>query len=181
MPIERLQLLEELAGLVDRHTEGDGYRATPIPFLGLARYSAPHYSTLAGPPYGIYNPSIGIAVQVEKAVILGHHRFTFGPSTYLVTSMDLPIILEAMNHSREAPSLSCKIEVSPGLAVELLKYHIDDAIQALSIQLTDEEAKRLEAHYTPRLDQMVINSDPKGIVQSAATVGIHISVPASPK
>lgn len=120
MSAKRIQLQTELAELVDRHTGSDGYRATSVPYLGLARYSAPHYSTLTGPPYDIYNPSIGIAVQGEKAVILGNHRFTFGPSNYLVASMNLPVIFHAMDHSREAPSLSCKIEVPPGLVVELL-------------------------------------------------------------
>lgn len=57
--------------------------------------------------------------------------------------------------------------------------HIDDAIQALSIKLTDDEAGRLEAEYTPRLDPMVMNSDPKGIAQAAASVGLNIAVPAA--
>ncbi len=37
--------------------------------------------------------------------------------------------------------------------------HIDDAIAALSITLTDDEAARLQAPYTPRLDQQGV-SDP---------------------
>jgi len=57
--------------------------------------------------------------------------------------------------------------------------HIDDAIQALSIKLTDEEAERLEASYTPRVDPMVQNSDPKGIVRMAASVGLTIAAPAA--
>ena len=59
--------------------------------------------------------------------------------------------------------------------------HIDEAISALSIKLTDEEVKRLEESYTPRIDVNVKNSDPKAIAQMAATVGIKISVPAASK
>lgn len=123
MPDKLTDMQKELAELVARHTYQDGYRPTSIPHLGLSRYSAPHYSTLSGPPYGIYNPSIGIAVQGVKAVILGDHRFTFGPSKYLVASMDLPMIFEALDSSQEAPSLSCKIEFTPALVLELLNTH----------------------------------------------------------
>lgn len=59
--------------------------------------------------------------------------------------------------------------------------HIDDAIAALSIKLTNEEAEQLEASYTPRVDVNVKNSDPKAIAQMAATVGIKIAVPAASK
>jgi diketogulonate reductase-like aldo/keto reductase len=35
--------------------------------------------------------------------------------------------------------------------------HVDDAVAALSITLTDEEAKQLEAPYTPRLDHQGVS------------------------
>ena len=59
--------------------------------------------------------------------------------------------------------------------------HIDDAVAALSIKLTKEEAEQLEVAYTPRVDVNVKNSDPKAIAQMAATVGIKIAVPATSK
>jgi AraC-like DNA-binding protein len=113
-------LQKELAGLIDRHTDGEGYRPTSIPCLGFSRYSAAHHSTLAGPPYRLYNPSIGIVVQGLKSIIFGEESFTYGPSSYLVTSMDLPVILETVDASPEVPNLSCKIEFTPGLILELL-------------------------------------------------------------
>lgn len=59
--------------------------------------------------------------------------------------------------------------------------HIDDAIKALSIKLTEEEVNRLEESYTPRIDINVKNSDPKAIARMAATVGIKIAVPTTTK
>lgn len=59
--------------------------------------------------------------------------------------------------------------------------HIDEAIKALSIILTDEEADQLEALYTPRVDVNVKNSDPKAIAQMAATVGLKIEIPTTSK
>ena len=49
--------------------------------------------------------------------------------------------------------------------------HIDDAIAALEINLTDDEAARLEAPYTPRRDLQGI-SDPKVIARMAAASGV---------
>jgi aryl-alcohol dehydrogenase-like predicted oxidoreductase len=63
----------------------------------------------------------------------------------------------------------------------LKSSHIDEAIEALSIALTDEEAERLEVAYTPRIDVNVKNSDPKAIAQMAATVGIKIAIPSASK
>jgi diketogulonate reductase-like aldo/keto reductase len=55
--------------------------------------------------------------------------------------------------------------------------HIDDAIAALSITLTDEEAVRLEAPYTPRLDSQGV-SDPAVHARAAeAATGFKTSVP----
>ncbi|GBF74418.1 NADP-dependent aryl-alcohol dehydrogenase [Paenibacillus sp. 598K] len=59
--------------------------------------------------------------------------------------------------------------------------HIDDALKAVAIKLTDAEAARLEEAYTPRIDVNVRNSDPKAIVKMAATVGNHITVPVASK
>jgi aryl-alcohol dehydrogenase-like predicted oxidoreductase len=71
--------------------------------------------------------------------------------------------------------------VAAPIVGSLKTSHIDDAIKALSIQLTDEEVHRLEAPYTPRVDVNVKNSDPKAIAKMAATVGIKIPVPTGSK
>ena len=52
--------------------------------------------------------------------------------------------------------------------------HIDDAIAALSITLTEEEVARLEEPYTPRLDIQGI-SDPVVLARMAAAVGVKVA------
>jgi aryl-alcohol dehydrogenase-like predicted oxidoreductase len=52
--------------------------------------------------------------------------------------------------------------------------HIDEAIAALEIVLTDEEAARLEAPYTPRHDFQGV-SDPKALARIAAQVGVKVA------
>ena len=48
--------------------------------------------------------------------------------------------------------LGCKSVVAAPIVGALKAKHIDDAIAALSVTLTDDEVARLEAPYTPRLD-----------------------------
>lgn len=113
-------LQKELADVVHRHTHKEGYQSTKIPCLGFSRYSTNHYSSLSGPPYGLYNPSLCIVVQGFKDVIIGGERFRGGPSNYIVSSIDLPIIFEALEASPKVPNLYCKIEFAPSLILELL-------------------------------------------------------------
>ncbi|MBJ3778411.1 aldo/keto reductase [Acuticoccus sp. 2012] len=51
-------------------------------------------------------------------------------------------------------------------------HHIDDAVAALNLTLTDDEAARLEAPYTPRYDFQGV-SDPKVIKEISERVGIR--------
>jgi len=53
--------------------------------------------------------------------------------------------------------------------------HIDDAVAALDIALTDDEVARLEAPYTPRLDNQSI-SDPTILHRAVeAATGFKVS------
>ncbi len=119
-------LNEELAGLVDRHTDRDGPQSTEIPALSFSRYTAPHPYTGTGAPYRINKPSIYFVVQGLKDVVFGEERFRYGPSNYLVASMDLPIIAEVLEASPETPNLSCRIEFTYSQIMELLS---DDEIK----------------------------------------------------
>ena len=49
--------------------------------------------------------------------------------------------------------------------------HIDDAVAALSITLSDDEAAQLEAPYTPRYDTQGV-SDPRELARISAAIGI---------
>jgi len=50
--------------------------------------------------------------------------------------------------------------------------HIDDAVASLAIDLTDEEAARLEGPYTPRYDFQGV-SDPAELARISARIGIR--------
>ncbi len=50
--------------------------------------------------------------------------------------------------------------------------HIDDAVASLTLDVSDDEAARLEAHYTPRHDFQGI-SDPAELARISALIGIR--------
>ena len=93
-------------------------------------------------------------------------------------------VAEERGVSRAAISLAWLYRnpvVAAPIVGALKTNHIDEAIKALSITLTDDEAEQLEASYTPRIDVNVKNSDPKAIVQMSATVGHKITIPTDSK
>jgi hypothetical protein len=53
--------------------------------------------------------------------------------------------------------------------------HIDDAVGALSIALTDDEVARLESSYTPRMDYQGV-SDPAALARAVeAATGFKVA------
>jgi aryl-alcohol dehydrogenase-like predicted oxidoreductase len=65
----------------------------------------------------------------------------------------------------------CPVVVAP-IVGAMKTSHIDDAIAALSLTLSDDEAARLEAPYTPRCDFQGV-SDPRELARISAAVGIE--------
>ena len=53
--------------------------------------------------------------------------------------------------------------------------HIDEAVEALSITLTDDEVARLETSYTPRRDPQGI-SDPVVLARAMAAAGVKTAM-----
>lgn len=93
-------------------------------------------------------------------------------------------VAEGRGVSRAAVSLAWLYRnpvVAAPIVGALKTSHIDEALKAIEINLTKEEATLLEAAYTPRIDVNVRNSDPKAIAQMAATVGIKIALPTESK
>ncbi|MED4224598.1 AraC family transcriptional regulator [Neobacillus cucumis] len=106
----------ELAKLMDRHIESDGVHETAIPSLFFIRQSND-----IGPRHKVYKPSLCIVVQGAKENLLGQERFRYGPSDYLVTSVDLPVTGQIMEASSDVPYLALKLEFTPDQILEVLR------------------------------------------------------------
>jgi AraC-like DNA-binding protein len=92
--------LEMLGERIARWTDkGDRYE-TGIPGLSL------HQRTEPSPPISImYEPRICVVAQGAKRVLLGDDTYVYDAHHYLITSVDLPTVVQIINASREKPYL----------------------------------------------------------------------------
>ncbi|WP_370670816.1 AraC family transcriptional regulator [Alicyclobacillus acidiphilus] len=110
------QKREELVELIDRLCGQDGIHSTAIPSLQLIRRS---HTTL--PIHTVDEPSLCIVVQGKKVKMLAGESYMYGPSDYLVISVDLPISGEVVEASPEAPYLCLRMEIDPQQVIDLIR------------------------------------------------------------
>jgi len=95
-----------LAERIARWTENGELHATAIPDLSLFRRNEP-----TEPISGMYEPSICLAVQGAKRVILGEDTYVYDAHHYLITSVHLPTIVQIIEASPEKPYLGLRLKL----------------------------------------------------------------------
>src|ERR1700692_1893790 len=103
------QMLKELAGSISKVLDGAADRSTDVPGLALYRNTAP-----TAPNPCTYAPSLLLIPQGKKRVDLGKQNYVFGESTFLLTSIDLPIISQVCAASVEKPYLAFFLKLEMG-------------------------------------------------------------------
>ena len=103
------QSLMELGSKIGNSLGGSGERATEVPGLMLYRCTAP---TVPSPC--TYEPSLLLIAQGRKRVDLGSTNYVFGPSRFLLTSLELPVVSQVITASEDAPYLAffLKLDIS---------------------------------------------------------------------
>ena len=81
------QVLKKLAGSISKALDGAADLSTEVPGLTLYRNTAP-----TAPNPCTYEPSLLLIPQGKKRVDLGKQSYVFGESTFLLTSIELPIV-----------------------------------------------------------------------------------------
>ncbi|ACH40973.1 helix-turn-helix transcriptional regulator, AraC family [Citrifermentans bemidjiense Bem] len=94
-----------LCSRIARYTERGEMHITAVPGLSLFRREEP-----SGPTSGMYEPSICMAVQGAKRVILGDDSFVYDSHHYLITSVHLPTIVQILEASPEKPYLGLRLK-----------------------------------------------------------------------
>lgn len=90
---------------IARYTEQGELHTTAVPGLSLFRRDEP-----TGPISGMYEPSICLAVQGSKRVILGDDTYVYDAGHYLITSVHLPTIVQILDASPEKPYLGLRLK-----------------------------------------------------------------------
>lgn len=102
-------VMDELAALKDlvaRHVPRDGMHPCALPGVMLARANAP---TLPMPV--IYQPTLCLIAQGRKRAVLGNTDFLYDPASFLVASVDLPVIGSVVGATPAEPISACSFRL----------------------------------------------------------------------
>jgi AraC-like DNA-binding protein len=108
-------LQAELAARIAEFVGSAENRATEIPGLSLHRRT-----TATAPCSMTYHPSVTVMAQGRKRVDLGSTSFTYGPSQFLLTAIDLPVVSRIVEASERTPCLALSLEIAMPVVRELL-------------------------------------------------------------
>ena len=128
------EMRKELAGKIAAHTPKAGAQATAVPGLTLYR------RTESTPCYpATYEPSFNVFVQGRKRVTLGGTTYLCDESTFLLSSVDVPVVSQIVAASEEVPLLSFLLKLDMAVVREILSQEElqtrDSSLQARGIAI----------------------------------------------
>ena len=97
---------EALADKIARHIHDTNRLDTGIPGLAVSRYEGP-----TDPTSYMHKPSVCMALQGSKRVLLGEETYVYDAYNFLITSVDLPVVAQVLEASPEVPYLGLLLEI----------------------------------------------------------------------
>jgi AraC-like DNA-binding protein len=107
--------LEALGKSIARWTDKGGLLGTAISAWSLARRDAP-----TEPTSYMYEPSLCVIAQGAKRVLLGDDTSVLDVHHFLITSVDLPTVVQIIRASRETPYLGLTLKLDRREMAQLL-------------------------------------------------------------
>jgi AraC-like DNA-binding protein len=104
-----------LAAAIERNLTSDGIVSTAIPRVTLIRASE-----VTTPMPVLYRPAICVIAQGRKRVILGDAIYPYGEGECLAVSVDLPVMGQVTEASKETPYLCLQLDVHLGMLADLM-------------------------------------------------------------
>jgi AraC-like DNA-binding protein len=86
-----------------------------FPGFFLARLSKPTESMQA-----VYQPAFCLVAQGGKHVLLGEELYHYDPGHYLIFTVDLPVVFQVEEASKERPYLGLRLNLDPSLVASIL-------------------------------------------------------------
>ena len=113
--VQVVEMRRELARKIAAHAPKEGAHATLIPGLTLFRRTAP------SPCYpATYEPSFTVFVQGRKRINLGGTTYLCDESTFLLSSLDVPVVSQIVAASEEVPLLSMLLKLDMAMVRGIL-------------------------------------------------------------
>jgi AraC-like DNA-binding protein len=100
---------EELVERIARAVREDG-TVEPLKGLHLRRLSSPTESV-----HGVSIPAFCVIAQGSKEVYLGEDYYRYDPGQYLLATVELPIVIQIGEASKERPHLSLRLNLDPAI------------------------------------------------------------------
>jgi hypothetical protein len=105
---------EELIERIARALPEDG-SLDAFPGFRLARSSRP-----TAPVRSVYQPAFCFVAQGLKQALLGKEVFRYDPGHHLIFTVDLPLIFQVEEASKERPYLGCRLDLDPSLVASVM-------------------------------------------------------------
>ncbi|HZO88239.1 MAG TPA: AraC family transcriptional regulator [Chthonomonadaceae bacterium] len=105
---------EELVERIAQAVPEDGV-VEPMKGLFLRRSSAP-----TKPVHGVAAPAFCVIAQGNKEIVVGETRYRYDPAHYLLNTVELPVVSQVVEASREQPYLSLRFNLDPVLVGSVL-------------------------------------------------------------
>jgi AraC-like DNA-binding protein len=156
LPSCAVAMRKDLARKIAAHIRMDGKEATGVPGLSLYRKSAPTQCTSAA-----YEPELIVFVQGEKRINVGGTTLECNESTFLLTSIDMPVVSQVTKASREEPILALMLKLEMPMVREILsqeEFHVPEAVSGTrgmavgksSVELLDACSRLLDLLDAPQ-------------------------------
>jgi AraC-like DNA-binding protein len=123
-PYQLSEALSGLAGMISRSLGLLDKRSADGVELELYRATAPTAPTSCS-----YEPSLLVVAQGRKRVDLGKVTYNFGETTFLLTSLELPVMSQVIGASREVPYLAFFLKLEIGTVRDILNTEEVDVPQ----------------------------------------------------
>jgi AraC-like DNA-binding protein len=105
----------DLVRKIAAHICVEGKETTAVPGLSLYRKTAPSDCTSAA-----YEPELIVFVQGEKRINIGGSTLVCDESTFLLSSIDLPVVSQVTKASKEEPILALILKLEMPVVREIL-------------------------------------------------------------
>jgi AraC-like DNA-binding protein len=106
---------EELVERIAQTVTEDG-TVQVLPCLYFSRCSV-----LTTPPhYGLSNIALCVIAQGSKEVLLGDSRYHYDPAHYLLATVEMPIVSQVIEASKEKPYLNLRLQLDPNLVSSVI-------------------------------------------------------------
>jgi len=127
---------EELVERIARALPEDGI-LDAFPGFRLARSSRP-----TEPVHSVYQPAFCFVAQGRKQALLGEEVFRYDPGHYLIYTVDLPLVFQVEEASKERPYLGFRLDLDSSLVASVVME------SGIEIKKNDASAKAMDVSPT---------------------------------